>query len=97
MNTSVNVSHEAKAFKSIAQNAMEEAVHTAKLEYRRGARRLEDLREEAGARIRRRPFVSVGTAFSIGMGVASLLFIVGRALARTKARPSAGAYADVDG
>ena len=80
-----HTAHEAKLFKSIAQDAMEQAVRTAKVEMRRNVRKFEDVRDEASARIRHRPFVAVGTAFGAGLGVAFLMFAIDRAVARVRA------------
>jgi hypothetical protein len=64
-----HLSHEAELLKSMTADAVEDAVHAAKVGLKRGTRRLEDLKDEAVTRVRRRPLAFVIAAFGIGMGL----------------------------
>ncbi len=74
-----HASHEARLFKSLAQDAIEGGIHDAKRGIRRRIRQCEDMRDEAALRIRRRPLQSVGGVFGVGLalGIAAG-WIIGR-------------------
>lgn len=74
-----HVAHEAKAFTSLASDAVEDGVHAAKRAVTRGARTLEDLRDTAGYRIKRAPFAALGLAFGAGVLLAAVGYGVVRA------------------
>jgi len=89
-----HLSHEAKLLKSLAKDTMEEAVHAVKVGFRRSARKLEDLKDDATTRVRRRPLAAVGAAFGIGVGLGAVAVWMTRAGTRVKARTADGESRD---
>jgi len=84
------VSHEARLFKSLAEDAVEDGIHAAKRALKAAKHRVEelgDLKDEAAYRVKRDPLKAVAIA-----GAAGLVFglVVGWIGGRRGARPSAG-------
>jgi ElaB/YqjD/DUF883 family membrane-anchored ribosome-binding protein len=67
-----HVAHEARLLKTLASDAVEDAVHASRRAARHGIQNLEDLRDSAAYAIKRAPLVTVGLAFAAGivLGVA---------------------------
>ena len=62
-----HAAHEARLLKSLASDAVEDGVYTAKRAVTRGLHDLEDLRDAAAYRIKRAPFTSLGVAVAGGV------------------------------
>ena len=77
-----HASHEAKLFKTLAVDAVEDGVHAAKRAIKRGAQDVVDLKDEAVIRVKRQPLKAVGLAFGVGIAVGAIVGFVG-AKART--------------
>jgi ElaB/YqjD/DUF883 family membrane-anchored ribosome-binding protein len=74
-----HLSHEARAVKSVAEDAIEDAVHGAKRALRRGSQKLEDIRDEGIHCVKRQPFTSIAIALGVGFMVGvTVSRIVGR-------------------
>ena len=65
-----HLSHEARAVKSLAEDVIEDAVHSAKRAVRRGSDKLEDIKDEGVRYVKRQPLTTVAIAAGVG-------FIVG--------------------
>ena len=79
-----HLSHEAKLLKSLAKDTIEEAVHAVKVGFRRNARRLEDLKDDATTQVRRRPLAALGAAFGVGVGLGAVAVWMTRAVTRRR-------------
>ena len=79
-------SHEARLATSIARDAGEEGVHTAKRVLKRvrrgGVEALEDFKEETAHYVKRQPFRAVGIAAGIGLLVGVVVGGIGARLGR---------------
>ena len=67
-----HISHEARQFKSVAEDALEDGVHAAKRAIKSVQRRVEDLgdlKDEAIHRVKHEPLQAVGAAFGIGLAL----------------------------
>ena len=65
-----HISHEARLFKSLAADAVEDGVHAAKRAIKSVQRRVEelgDLKDEAAYRVKRQPFKALGIAVGVGL------------------------------
>lgn len=65
-----HLSHEARLFKSVVRDAIEDGVHAAKRTMKsvgRGVETLEDLKEETAHRVKRQPLTAVGIAAGAGL------------------------------
>jgi ElaB/YqjD/DUF883 family membrane-anchored ribosome-binding protein len=66
-----HLSHEARAVKSLAEDAIEDGVHAARRAARRGIERLEDFKDEGVRHVKRQPLKTVamaaGAGFMIGL------------------------------
>jgi len=65
-----HASHEAKLFKSLAADAVEDGVHAARRaikSVKRGVEDLGDLKDEAAYRVKRQPLKAVGIAVGVGL------------------------------
>lgn len=65
-----HASHEARLLKSLAADAVDDAVHAAKRamkSVKRGVEELGDLRDEAAHRVKRQPLSAVGLALGVGV------------------------------
>jgi ElaB/YqjD/DUF883 family membrane-anchored ribosome-binding protein len=84
-----HVAHEARVLKTIAADAVEDAVHAARRAATRTGRDIEAWRETAAYRIKKAPFVAVAIAAGIGLlvGVASGRCIDRAARARPRNEP----------
>jgi ElaB/YqjD/DUF883 family membrane-anchored ribosome-binding protein len=80
----VHLSHEARAVKSLAEDAVEDAVHGARRALRRGGEKLEDIRDEGVHYVKRQPFTSIATALGVGFMVG---FTVSRIVGRLRGYP----------
>lgn len=80
-----HASHEAQLLKSIAVDAVEDGVHTAKRAVRIAKHDLTDARDDVVYSIKREPLKAVGIAFGFGMVFA----VAGGWLVRTCTRRSA--------
>lgn len=73
-----HMAHEARLFKTLALDAVEDRVHTAKRAITHGIHDLEDLRDSAAYRTKRAPLMTVGLAFGAGMGLGVVFGRIGR-------------------
>jgi len=68
-----HVSHEARLFKSLAADAVEDGVHAARRAFKRRIEKLDDLRTEAAYRVKHEPLkamgIAVGAGFMLGMAI----------------------------
>ena len=69
----VHVSHEARAVKSLAEDAIEDGVHATRRAVRRGIERLEDIKDDAIHCVKRQPLKTVAMVAGVGfmVGLAS--------------------------
>jgi len=77
-----HVSHEARLIKSLATDAVEDAVHATNRAIKTAKRRVQDLadrRHEVAHRIRQEPFKAIGIAFGAGALLAAATAVVYRA------------------
>ncbi|MEQ1910758.1 MAG: hypothetical protein ABMA15_18200 [Vicinamibacterales bacterium] len=78
----VQAANDARALKSVASDALEDGLYTARRAVKTAARDLVDVRDEASYRIKKAPMQSVGMAFGAGLcvGVAAvaLAWLAGR-------------------
>lgn len=84
-----HMSHEARLFKTRAEDALEDGVHAAKRAFKSVQRQVEaidDLKDEALHRVKRHPALAVGICFGVGCVVGAAIGAVG-ALAARRARP----------
>jgi ElaB/YqjD/DUF883 family membrane-anchored ribosome-binding protein len=80
-----HVSHEARLVKSLAADAVEDAVHATNQAVKTAKRRFQDLadrRYEVAHRIRQEPFKAVGVAFGAGVLLSAVAMLVYRVAAR---------------
>jgi ElaB/YqjD/DUF883 family membrane-anchored ribosome-binding protein len=72
-----HASHEARLLETMAEDAIEEGIHTAKRAIRTTQRRvvedLGDFKDEAVRCVRRQPLAAVGTAFGAGLAIGVVL------------------------
>lgn len=73
-----HVAHEARLFKTLASDAVEDRVHAAKRAITHGLHELEDLRDSAAHRVKRAPLMTVGLAFAGGILFGLLVGRIGR-------------------
>ncbi len=77
-----HLAHEARAVKSLAEDALEDGIHAARRavkSVRRGVERVEDLRDEGAHYVRRQPLTAVAAATALGLAVGLVAgWIVGR-------------------
>lgn len=73
-----HLAHEARLFKTLASDAVEDGVHAAKRAMTHGVHDLEDLRDSATHRIRRAPLMAVGLAFGAGLLLGAAFGWIGR-------------------
>jgi len=74
------VTKEARLFKALAPDAVEERVHAARRAITRGMHDLEDFRDSAAYRVKRAPLLTVGLAVGAGMLIGVIVgWIGGRA------------------
>jgi ElaB/YqjD/DUF883 family membrane-anchored ribosome-binding protein len=92
-----HLTHEARLLKTRAADAVEDGVHAATRAVTRGARAVEDLRDEAAYRVKKAPLASLALAAGAGMILGILFAGCGRAVARRRAwnRPATPDTADV--
>jgi len=84
-----HMSHEAKLFKSLAADAVEDGIHAARRAFKAAKHRIEelgDLRDEAAYRVKRDPLKAVALAAGAGL---VLGLVVGWAGGRLGARSTA--------
>ncbi len=62
-----HVSHEARLFKSVAADAVEDGMYAAKRAWKRRARELDDFRDEAAHRVKQEPWKALGIAAGAGL------------------------------
>jgi ElaB/YqjD/DUF883 family membrane-anchored ribosome-binding protein len=79
-----HAAHEAQLFRSMARDAVESRIHAARLGVKRGARRVEDLTDDAITFVRRRPIQSVGAGFGVGLGIGLVVAFFARRLPRSE-------------
>lgn len=68
-----HLSHEARLFKSLGAEAVEDGVYAARRTIKSAQHRVEDLKDEATYRVKRQPLkavgIAVGAGFVLGMAV----------------------------
>jgi len=77
-----HLSHEARLIKSLATDAVEDAVHATNQAIKTAKRRVQDLadrRYEVAHRIRQEPFKAIGIAFGVGALLGAVTAVVYRA------------------
>ena|ERR1019366_1820672 len=87
-----HLGHEARVLKTLAADAIEDGVHSAKRAIRRGAHEIEDLRDTAVSRVRRAPLASIALAGGAGLLLGIVVGWLGYCAAqpaRTRTRTSA--------
>lgn len=70
--------HEARVLQTLAADAVEDGVHAAKRAVTRGARDIEEIRENAAYRIKKAPFLAVVIAAGAGLLVGVVCGRLGR-------------------
>ncbi len=65
----VQVAQDAQALKSVASDALEDGLYTARRAVKTASRDLTDVRDEASYRIKKAPMKAVGVAFGAGLCV----------------------------
>jgi len=78
-----HLSHEARLIKSLATDAVEDAVHATNQAIKTAKRRVHDLayrRYEVAHRIRQEPFKAIGMAFGAGVLVSAVTMLAFRAV-----------------
>src|SRR5581483_4494474 len=72
-----HATHEARLFKTLAEDALEDGIHTAKRAIQTAQRRVVadfgDLKDEAARCVRRQPLAAAGTAFGAGLAIGAIL------------------------
>ncbi len=72
-----HASHEARLFKTLAEDAFEDGVHAAKRAIQTAQRRVvedvAELKDEAVRCVKRQPLAAVGTAFGAGLAIGAIL------------------------
>jgi ElaB/YqjD/DUF883 family membrane-anchored ribosome-binding protein len=63
----VHLSHETRAVKSLAEDAIEDGVRKARRAARRAIERLEDIKDEGIHRVKREPLKSIALATGVGL------------------------------
>jgi ElaB/YqjD/DUF883 family membrane-anchored ribosome-binding protein len=84
-----HVSHEARLIKSLATDAVEDAVHATNQAIKTAKRRMQNLadrRYEVAHRIRQEPFKAIGIAFGAGVLLSAVTMVVYRAAGRCGAK-----------
>ena len=82
-----HISHEARLFKSLAADAVEDGVHAAKRaikSVRRHVEELGDLKDEATYRVKRQPLKAVGLAVGLGLGLGVAIGWIGGRFGKPK-------------
>ena len=79
-----HVAHEARLLKTLAADAIEDGVHAAKRAVTRGARDIEDLRDEAAYRVKRVPLMSIALATGAGLLLGIAFAWLGRRMTQEK-------------
>jgi len=81
-----HLAHQARAVKSLAEDAFEDGIHAARRAVKsvhRGLERIEDLRDDGAHYVKRRPFKTLAVATGLGLAVGVLAgWIAGRSNAR---------------
>jgi ElaB/YqjD/DUF883 family membrane-anchored ribosome-binding protein len=84
----VHASHEARLFKTIAEDALEGRVYAAQRAITTAQRRvrdnLGDLKDEAARCVKRQPLAAVGTAFGAGLLIGAGFALALRSAARVR-------------
>jgi ElaB/YqjD/DUF883 family membrane-anchored ribosome-binding protein len=79
-----HLAHEARLLKTLAADAVEDGVHAATRAVTRGAREVEDLRDEIAHRVKKAPLASLAVAAGAGLVLGVLVAGCGRAVARRR-------------
>lgn len=61
------VAHDARRLTERAAEVLEDGLHTARRTFKRRTRDLEDLRDDAEARVRKNPMAAIGLTFAAGL------------------------------
>jgi ElaB/YqjD/DUF883 family membrane-anchored ribosome-binding protein len=79
-----HMAHEARLLKTLVSDAVEDGVHAATRAVTRGAREVEDLRDEVAYRVKKAPLASLAVAAGAGLILGVLFAGCRRAMARRR-------------